>query len=297
MSITSAVIRETAVDWITATAKNSDRVDALLTLGRNLLAFGVSSGDIERMFDWRGYKLHRAGHVAYGQRPSDAMIQLSGSIADTYANRATSLSDHIARLDLQVTARVARDTEDHGLIAYMRASTEQFRSGRRTSFSHVQSSNGGSTLYAGSRQSDQMGRLYNKWAESGDEMYRGCWRYEVELKNDLATSAALRLMVVSDRRSFIAGFIHRWFEQRGIVPVFDSDSPVDLQPPLAVPSDAEKQLLWLKTQVAGTVKRLRAAGLTDKVLSVLELSDLVDNPGDPHTWAANGNHGGDLEGV
>jgi len=142
-----------------------------------------------------------------------------------------------------------------------------------------------------------MGRLYNKWAETRDDQYRGCWRYEVELKNDLATAATMRLHAVADRAAYIAGFVHKWFARRGVSPVFDAASPVDLIAAPAVPSDAEKQLAWLHHGVAPTVDRLIKAGLLSQVLRSLGLQHIAATPGDPYAFVANGNHGGDLDGV
>lgn len=297
MDIDKAVIQESAVDWITATAQREDKAGRLAALGSYLCDKLVQGGDTERLFDWRGYTLHRAGGCAYGTRYDGTMLQLSGALASSHFTSCAIDAEHCARLDLQVTARVNPDNSDLATRAYIRSLSSQVGSGQRATFTHYENSKGGSTLYIGSRKSEQMGRLYNKWAESTDEQYRGCWRYEVELKNDLATHCMMRLNAVADRVAFIGGFVYKWFAGRGINPVFDSTSPVDLVHAPAVPSDAEKQLAWLHHGVRPTVDRLIKAGLLTQVLRSLGLEHIAAAPGDPYAFAAIGNHSGDLEGV
>jgi len=297
MEVNSPVIRESAVDWITATASRADLAGQLASFGAYLCEKLVADGNVERLFDWRGYSLHRCASSAYGTRVDGTMLQLSGGLAASHYRTAIASSEHIARLDLQVTVQVNPDNVDLARAGYSTGLDQNIRASRPVTYTHYQNSTGGSTLYVGSRKSDMMGRLYNKWAESADQQYRGCWRYEVELKNDYATHFGMKLLAVQDKPALIAGLVWKWFEERGVMPVFNHDSPIDLRLPPAAPSDAEKMLTWLRIQVSPTVFKLRSIGLLDKVLHALDLPEQPRYGADPTDFAANGNHSGDLGGV
>lgn len=297
MMNSNAVIRECAVDWITATSKMPEHTIDLIAMGKRVVAGLTAKGDIERTFDWRGYQLHRAGPVAWGERYDGAMLQISGDLAQAYFLAAYQNSDHVARIDLQVTAQVEQDTDDLASTAYLRALFPDGNASAKIGYSHVQNSTGGSTLYVGARSSEQLGRLYNKWAESRLDQYRGCWRYEVELKNDLATDMAHALSTASHPLSLIAGFVHRWYSMRGITPAFTSESPFDLRPLSKRPTDMERKLEWLGGQVRPTVAELKKRGYLARALRALGLEDEAYSHMDATEFGGNGNHEKDLGGV
>lgn len=285
-----------SVDWITATANESPRGESLVALGKALLGQAIRTGDLERSFDWRGYYLRRAGSVAIGVRADGVMLQISGDQAGSYFASVLESSNHLARLDLQVTVKTPRYDSCVAGDAYLRAVDGKAKNGHPPTFTFMENSGGGSTLYVGSRKSEMYGRLYDKQAESHERRYANCWRYEVELKNDHATDLGQRLAHSRDAYGTIVSYVHRWYTDRGVAPLFSSDTLYVPVPQPARRTDSERKLAWLRSQVSPTVSELIAAGHYAKVLEALSLdSDRLMHP-DPRDYASNGHHGGDLEG-
>lgn len=144
---------------------------------------------------------------------------------------------------------------------------------------------GGYTLYIGAPSSDQMGRLYNKAAESKAEEYENCWRWEVQLRNREATRAAVYLAEeCRDVRQGVLATVSDWFTRRGCAPSFAAGEIVacDFTEP-APKSDAQRSLQWLQTQVRPTVARLVQEGYTTQTLHALGLAqsetELIDGAG------------------
>jgi DNA relaxase NicK len=133
----------------------------------------------------------------------------------------------------------------------------------------------GGTLYIGSRNSDQVGRIYDKAAESGQEKYAGrLWRYEVEFKGDRSKAAFSGLRRHSSQKT-LAGEIQNavwwWFSERGVPPLFDKTSDRVAYEVGATVTDTSRKLAWLSTQIRPTVLDLLEAGQHDAVFRALGL--------------------------
>lgn len=127
----------------------------------------------------------------------------------------------------------------------------------------------GDTVYVGSRSSALYIRIYDKWRESKlHDDWRYAWRFEAEVKegvgaqywegprNSLPSTAYWAAIVVSMAR------------ERGItLPVL---LPGEMGDPQRIPrgeTDNEKRLRWLARQVAPTVEKLRASGVSDRLIA------------------------------
>src|SRR5206468_1092380 len=126
----------------------------------------------------------------------------------------------------------------------------------------ITGTDGGQTLYVGAPSSDQRGRLYNKEVQSEQPEYARTWRYETVLRNERATNALHRVQAEkSNRSSYISAIVALWWESRGIEAPWSYNAEVDPLPPQkTLPSDVEKQLEWIRVQVAPTIRRLTAQG-------------------------------------
>jgi DNA relaxase NicK len=115
----------------------------------------------------------------------------------------------------------------------------------------------GDTLAIGARASDYYGRVYDKYRESGEEEYRRCWRYEVEVKGDPCESLKNRVAQETSFTEEIPSLVHDWFSRRGVSVRYRPGLPYAFAAVGAVDTDAQRQLAWLKSQVAPTVRRLQ----------------------------------------
>jgi DNA relaxase NicK len=101
-------------------------------------------------------------------------------------------------------------------------------------------------------------RVYDKEAESGEEFYANCTRYEVEFHNNAANDAALYLFSGS-RAQARASASTCWqvFNERGIKLPYDRESEENaLLPQRAAATDIDRKINWLREQVRPTVRKL-----------------------------------------
>ena len=264
------------IDWLTLTVPEpredyQDTVHAWTEIVRR----EQDAGAILRPATLNGYAGVQAGQAFVGTRPDGAMIQLSGGAADTYLMAAHRAGVAVPRIDLAVTVRYR---EMHLLIAegaYLHAmatnSKRPVQTRRKLSIIH--NSEGSDTTYIGAPSSAQRGRIYNKDKQSGDEAWRNCWRWEVQFRNPLAAQAAAQVVSRGTLdRNVVQGLVADWFEVRGVtLDVGAPAAPAALPATFRERSDTERQLTWLRTQVAPTVRRLIETGLYNEAIQALGL--------------------------
>jgi DNA relaxase NicK len=127
-------------------------------------------------------------------------------------------------------------------------------------------------------KSEQFARIYNKDAQSKEERYKNVWRYEVQLKNVLATKTAQIFAITEYTQAQQAAvFVRQWLERRSVSAPWRAENertalPIDTPNP----SDVESRLKWLTEQVRPTIQRLHKLGLDDIILVALGI-DWRDN--------------------
>lgn len=273
----NAVVESAGVDWITCTARQSADSDPLSLVARARIAEARNEGNTERQWRWNGYDGVTCGQVAFGRRADGAIVRLSGVYADANWRFALASARNVSRLDLQVTARPEHPIPTLASDGYKAALLAEKADGRPVTATLITRHPAGATLYLGSRQSERFARLYDKHAESGDERYAGCWRYELELKGEVALRMARRLERVLNWRQAVVNTVHLHFEMRGVEPVFPRDAPGFYERSHRELTDDEKSLHWLRTQVQPTVRRLVDNGHGPPCTECVGIESL-DNP-------------------
>lgn len=225
----------------------------------------------------QGYYGISAGNNFVGTREDGHMVQLTGSHANDYFNRVYRQSCHVSRIDVQCTVKYKEMPNDIARTAYAdcEASNLLLPAVRRRKLLLLTGSDGGDTVYIGSPSSNQRCRIYNKERQSEDIRYTRCWRYEVVYKNDLATAIAKSLPSdIAERATYAISAVCGWLKARGTnVDGIGEHDAVVLPLSRTLPTDVEKRMKWLKTQVVPTMKALIEAGLID------ELRELLDGTG------------------
>jgi Replication initiation factor len=208
-----------------------------------------------------GYRGIKAGGSLCGDRDDGSYCQLTGMRADKYLSRIMRSDIHVSRLDVAVTVQFRTMPRCLGRVAYSAADeADRSLSGkRRRKIWEMKGTDGGHTVYIGSPSSDQRARMYNKEVQSGTPEYARSWRYEVEYRNDYASSlyAQLRRIAIEERPIWCAAVVAAWYRTRGVFIPWQWNADVVIVPQVAVkPSDAEKKLLWLSSQVAPALRWL-----------------------------------------
>lgn len=261
-----------AVDWLTATTD----LDHIATDWFDV--FGRYSKYRE---DWknRWYSGIQAPGLRWGWSETQGYILIaSGEMANKVFYDVAPAAKNITRVDLAVDVEMTSRVEDL-LKNYYHAN--QTRRDRR--YSLIQNSLGGTTLYVGSRASDQFGRVYDKGVESG-ALAPGLWyRYEVELKATRARACCQELIkrTIDDsvaHAKLINSFVFDWFDARGVLPIYNPEETDDLV--LAIGkkiSTDERKVQWLRSQVRPTLQYLVRAGHRELVQQALgyELRDFA----------------------
>jgi DNA relaxase NicK len=224
-----------------------------------------------------GYEGFASGGSFVGVREDGYLCTISGERAQTGFDTVYRHKPHVSRLDVQCTVKTpdgAANTASVARDAVARANAQLSGAAQRDAML-VESLLKGSTVYVCSRKSEQFARIYDKDKESGEERYKNCWRYEVQLKNNLATKTA-ELFRVSEyaQPAQAAVFVRQWLRKRGVHAPWKADAELSALPSeTSVPSDVEARLRWLRTQVRPVIRRLLKLGLRDSILEALDIPD------------------------
>lgn len=276
----SAIIVETGIDYLSMSLdiKNKDYAGWLNRCLRVMTVIADRGNEL-RYGSFQGYEGWYVAGAFYGDRTDGAHIHLPGVYADLFFSELYHQEAHYSRLDLQTTLKIEPfelmhiEREEKNAIE----ANERLPGNRKRLVRLVRDSNAGRTLYIGVRTSPVYCRLYNKEAKSTDEKYTHCWRYEIELHNDMATRCARRLHVSSAAiYALCASLVWQTFKDRGIEPPYTKEQEAAALPPSSTPeSDIDKKLHWLSTQVKPCVQKLLIAVGYDIVSTALGLSDTL----------------------
>lgn len=264
------------LDWLTLTLPIGSVLDnEWVRAGQDLITDIASEGYDIGFRGLLGYKGISAGNCFVGSREDGHMMQITGRFAEMAFPRVYRTDARVSRVDIQVTVKydvMPRNIAGKGYRDAVNAADNGDKRAKRK-LTIISGSDGGQTLYVGAFGGDQQGRLYNKEVQALSPEFQRTWRYETILRNERATGFCRRYVAeTADKAGFVSSIVAMWWEARGIEApwVFDSET-APLPPQKTLPSDVEKQLAWLGSQVAPVVKRLLAAGHRDTLLARLGL--------------------------
>ena len=183
------------------------------------------------------------------------------------------LAKNVTRLDLQVTVTLTKPWPAMATMAYAWLDDNPDLRRKQLTYTLLENTSGGSTLYVGSRASDQYGRFYDKGKERDKEAEKGKeWRYEVEFKGQRASNVIeqlKRLTGASDVEAAISTTVHTWFAAREMPPIWAKNGqPMKMDIKATVTSD-ELKLLWLTKQVRPSVRQLLEHGRSEELMIAL----------------------------
>jgi hypothetical protein len=260
MSDTRPTVKEAQVDWLTLTFKEGGPWIRAKANALALQAAEARDGEDTTPVWFKGYTGEQCGRVGILQRDDGGLIRVSGALADEAFPHLQPLASNVSRIDLAVTLRLPPGYPNPMKEGYARGPTMVPPRGAAPDYQLIEHSRKGTTLYVGSRTSPRFGRVYDKWAESQLDFYRGCTRYELEAKSRLAARLAAVVASAPDRRSTIRAVVRDYFEPRGVTVDCDDDDP-DVRVSAYRPRTSDlSRLHWLSTQVKGVADDLRARG-------------------------------------
>jgi len=269
MSQTDGRVKEAQLDYLSLTFRPGWNREAARARVETLQGAEDAEGERAVPFRLRGYHGVAVGRVAWGDRPDGSLLQLAGAPADLEASVLLPLASNCTRVDLAVTARVPKRLGSPVVKGYKAGLTYQPERGKPPAYSLLQHSQLGATLYVGSPDSDRRGRVYNKFTQSQQEYYAGCFRWECQLQRRLAPKAAARVLAQVDRKAYIKAYVARYFSERQVPVYFDPKAPdVALDTFRPRTSDLSR-VMWLGRAVAPVVQGLIARGRWAEVQAAL----------------------------
>lgn len=225
-----------------------------------------------------GYEGFAVGGSFVGRRERDTIALYSGERAKLAFDRLYRRDTHVSRMDVQVSFRFNVTTNNVAQVARnsVERANRRISGARQRNATLMEDLRGGATCYVGTRTSEQFARIYNKEAESGKAEYERVWRYEVQLKNKLATKLAEQIASKTyPTVNHAAVFVKQWLAHRGVQTPWKADAELLPLPKQAKPNtQVEAKLEWLRTQVRPTLRGLLKYGLRDAILEALGLTDL-----------------------
>lgn len=262
------------VDWITATAsKGSSRWDFQTYSDNQRKRFMDADETIKTGYRLGFFGWQSEGFFA-GNREGCSIIVASGAQAHNVFRAVAGLADNISRLDLQVTVGTEAERPRLGLQAFNAIKSGAPARRKVKNVTLIDSHPSGETCSIGKRKSDQFGRIYDKASEAQLGEPRSAWRYEVELKRNsaLATSTALRSSEALESDSL--SLVWRWFDTRGVAPIFTPGLLFCPQKPEQALSNRDL-LTWFERTLSITVaKAVRRFGI-ERTLEALGLLSQV----------------------
>lgn len=269
---TAARVLTAAPDWLTVTSKVDPGRAKLATSAHSLFASQRDAGNAQSPFGMLGYSGVSTRGIAFAWKDESLLVRLSGEMAAMHWREFLGAASNCSRIDLAVTARLSQPDLNLGELVYADAVRSAAERGKELHVSAVRSNRGGTTVYLGSRKSELFARLYDKYAESGDEKYRGCWRWELEIKGKRAVCTAWDILKTDDATKPIRATVHRYFSERGARPWWNAEGdPLWTVPPAAT-TDDERKLAWLADQVRPSVSELLTRRQRADVLIALGLA-------------------------
>jgi hypothetical protein len=265
-------VREVGLDALTISAKPNGPTARLALRAGLLLSQSRQQGNDTGPETRLGYIGTRCGPVFYGEGAQGALLIVTGPATETAWPIVGKDGISVARIDVQVTVHYNPFDRDDGerWFRQLEAIGKTGRGG--CSAGRTGDADGGVTVSIGKRASPYYRRVYNKYAQSGQEAYLGCWRWEVECKDEGADAVCACLLVAGDRNAAIADIVHREFSLHGLRPGWLARGQYVPQLPPRVPSDFDRTVDWLRKQVTPTVNLLRLAGKEKEVLECLGLT-------------------------
>jgi len=258
----STGVLESQVDWVTVAYHGHEQTDILGDFANGLIAGEVAAGNDPRPFDVNGYVGWRVGRVRYGERAEAGLLQLSGQLAEDHLHDLVPYASTVTRLDLAVTLRLDPPDILYGTGQYAQFVDHYHATEGSALPWEVADADTGHTVYLGSRRSDAFYRLYNKEQQcradadaEGLEVYRACWRHELELHDDAAKAVAVALLAEPARAPALSGYVGDYVRKHGGSVDWDTSAAPAQVGSFRRRSDRATRLRWFAKQVAPALDR------------------------------------------
>lgn len=271
MNGSSCQIIQSGTDYLTATCGEQKPLNDFKAAAEKILLQQRGKGHEIKPTSLLGYVGYKAGSAFAGRRHDGWMVQLSSQTAYEFWRDVAPHATHIARLDAQVTVHLEQEDYDLARKVWLQTTRYKAKHNTKLKIARTQEYEGGATVYLGSKKSDLRARCYDKHAESKDEFYRGCFRYELQARNDVAGFYANQLLASDSDDMPTRSLVHTYFATRGHNP-FRTSAGQQQYSWRPEPGSDSKRLAWLSKYCSKTVRQLIANDRLFEVVTALGFS-------------------------
>jgi hypothetical protein len=216
-----------------------------------------------------GYFGRVGEHCFLGKNDTGCMVQASGAFAWERWHELGNYSERCTRMDLQVTWPIDGEPGEYIREMYGVAVLHKTRGHRGQEAQIVDTPSGAKMLTIGSRQSEVYGRMYDKGRESGIPDYKGCVRWEIEVKGQQARDLNSYMREHRNESNQTRAIVKQYWEARGMTPFWDTFEASETKPPVKRTRTDETKLAWLATQVRPTLQKLKESGKLQQAIAVM----------------------------
>lgn len=268
-------ITESGCDWVTQTAVKPEDSFRLISWANQFVS-QENCAD-EEIKPWRGsgYSGYQRGALRAGARkPDEAILVVSGGLADRAVVGLPLASDRVTRLDLQVTVKLKLDNP--GVAKHIYAESDGLYSGNGVPpYTKLICSPSGDTVYVGKRTSPVCVRVYDASHKYPGSLMGSHWRLEVEYKQGHAREVYRKLRLAGDPQIFAIGQVCAEVQRKQIPLPRISGSVVSAIGSKIETTTPERKIEWLRKTVAPCVARLCALGYENTVREALGLREIT----------------------
>lgn len=271
-------ILSSGVDYLRLTVDETEKgFDECFNIWRNCQAAERELGHTVERFGFEGFSGHMVGSFFYGLRGGELMCQVSGNMSNLVMEkmRGFDFEGNITRLDAEATAH--RETAKAKNLEQLRNTIKRgfaaSKKGAPKTLEIRENSKGQDTLYVGSRDSGSFIRVYNATARHSQLYGSGAWRYEVQYNKETAKSAFRFLKHSAQLTSACKQLVVGKLQRAGLKEPWHKGIPPMEAMRVSKKTDDEGRLMWLKSQVAPTVKGLVDRGHAFKALQAVLIDE------------------------
>ena len=278
-----AKLIDAGIDYVRLTSQEDHCKSRMFEYFRKIaLVDEAAGGKIEKggIFGFYGQK---SRHALFGDRKDWSLVQASGRFAKDALVLARP-GIQASRIDVQVTMRVEDGSVSEAVReAYNNACDVPCGKHRPRDVKMTESRRKAQTVYIGSRFSDIYVRIYDKEAESGQEEYKNCIRFEVEIKGRASKQLWQHMTESSDGVGFLVHLLVDVLKKRGIEIDVGAFEKLPVFKPSLQQTKAEATMAWFNRVVAPSVAKMCAEqgwinpfrALFDRALSPAVFRDIM----------------------
>lgn len=257
------------VDTLTCSAAWEGGIFSFIDLAQGLQREEAVHGSKVSPFKRGSYRGAQTAHVGIAFAPGRVLAEVRGNVAHEFWPHFLERAEKVSRIDVEVSARQHPYDHDMALRLYLGEREKAKQRGRPAKFRMQGESDGGTTLYIGTGASRYQARMYERFYKTKNAEDREVWRYEVQCRRERAQQMADLISRSGSVCQELQGYVHSHFTQRGVLPIFNPASPLQMAALPGERTDQQKSLRWLGSSVAPALERHKAWGSYDKALRTL----------------------------